>query len=254
MVIALRKVLVVLLFISFLFAFPFSAGAETSVKLTINGMNFKSDSRMIDNHIYIPVESFAQFIGVTYDKNAQNKMIILKQDKQTIQMAINSNTLYFNDMPISLENAPIIIDGKTMLPVSAVAKALKYNVSWDPGLNMIRLETKKEFLEYKAISNSFSDLIDEMDNLLMQKQFPKEKWAFLDKQVSVMKYRLKNWNQLNEYSKIKSLYYEALIDGTEACLLNYVPDQQLASQKATEYNKDKQDIQTEASLLQKAGY
>jgi hypothetical protein len=57
----------------------------------------------------------------------------------TIEVTIQSTMMLVNDKPTYLDTAPMIIGGRTMLPIRALIEALGGTVEWDPSLRSIRI-------------------------------------------------------------------------------------------------------------------
>ena len=55
-------------------------------------------------------------------------------------MTIGSNVLYVNGTAISMDTVAEIKDGRTMLPVSFVAKALGAEVTWDAATRTVTVK------------------------------------------------------------------------------------------------------------------
>jgi hypothetical protein len=57
----------------------------------------------------------------------------------TVVVTIDSSQMLVNDEAVFLDALPIIIHGRTMLPIRALIEALGGTVEWDPSLRTIRL-------------------------------------------------------------------------------------------------------------------
>ena len=49
----------------------------------------------------------------------------------TVSLTINKSDMYINNNVISLDVAPTLIGGRTLVPVRAVSEAFDCDVSWD---------------------------------------------------------------------------------------------------------------------------
>lgn len=83
---------------------------------------------------YIPIRYVAEVVGVqensiTWDP-ATGKIKIIK-DNQTVILTVGSNILKINDENITMDVAPKIVNGRTVLPLRAVAEALGAEVTWN---------------------------------------------------------------------------------------------------------------------------
>jgi hypothetical protein len=73
--------------------------------------------------------------------NATTKKVSIMRVRPTttIEVTIESTMMLVNDKPTYLDTAPMIIGGRTMLPIRALIEALGGTVEWDPSLRSIRI-------------------------------------------------------------------------------------------------------------------
>ena len=57
--------------------------------------------------------------------------------ENTVELAMGRGTAYVNGAPFDLPCAPVVIDGKTRLPLRFVFEGLGYNVLWDEAASAI---------------------------------------------------------------------------------------------------------------------
>lgn len=73
---------------------------------------------------------------------------IKKGLKPPIGLTINNKTAYIGEQSHSLETAPFIVDGRTMVPFRFIGEALGANVGWEPStktVSYVLAHTKIEF-------------------------------------------------------------------------------------------------------------
>ncbi len=121
-----------------------AADAGTVIKLqigsptmTVNGAEQEIDPGrgtapiIQDNRTLLPIRAVIEALGgsVTWDQETQTVMLAYKGD--IITMVIGSTSAYINEDAQTLDVAPVIIDGRTMLPIRFVAEGFKLGVDWD---------------------------------------------------------------------------------------------------------------------------
>ena len=117
-------------------------GAGTSVftigatSYTLNGNSVSMDVAPFiqDSRTFLPLRYVANALGVA-DSNimfdaASQKVTIIK-GSMVVQLTIGSTTMLLNGAAITMDTAPVIISGRTCLPVAWVAQALNASVVWD---------------------------------------------------------------------------------------------------------------------------
>ncbi|GAB6159019.1 copper amine oxidase N-terminal domain-containing protein [Desulfotomaculum varum] len=83
---------------------------------------------------YVPVRYLAYALGVAENDIAyENGVVTLKKGNDTIKLTIGSTTLLKNDAATTMDVAPEVTNGRTMLPARFVAEALGANVGYANG-------------------------------------------------------------------------------------------------------------------------
>lgn len=103
---------------------------------TVNGTQYTMDvaAYVKDGRTYLPVRYVAYALGVDPENifwdNATQTVTLLK-GTNAVQLTIGSNVLKLNGISITMDVAPEIVSGRTMLPFRFIAQALGATVSWD---------------------------------------------------------------------------------------------------------------------------
>jgi hypothetical protein len=112
---------------------------------TVNNVTTQMDvAPYIKNgRTYLPVHFVANALGVS-DQNiiwdGANRTVTLFAQGKVVQLKIGSNIMTVNGAPITMDVAPEIQNGRTMLPVSFVASALGYSATWDGSTQTVTLQ------------------------------------------------------------------------------------------------------------------
>lgn len=116
-------------------------------KIDSNIYQINSVSKVMDvapyiksNRTYVPVRYLAYVLGVAeadvvWDEGSQ-KVTLTKGDN-VVELTIGSTTITVNGEAQTMDVAPEITDGRTMLPARYVAEGLGYVVGWDPGTRTV---------------------------------------------------------------------------------------------------------------------
>jgi hypothetical protein len=79
----------------------------------------------------IPVRYLANAVGAQTAWAGTTQTVTVTGNGMTISMVIGNTALTVNDQAQTLDQAPVINNGRTYLPARWVAQALGYNVDWD---------------------------------------------------------------------------------------------------------------------------
>jgi hypothetical protein len=90
------------------------------------------------NRTLVPLRAVANAAGVldrniafVEDKIAQTQKVILVRDGRVVQFTIGETSMVVNGVVLPIDQAPMIINGRTVLPVRALEMALGVALEWD---------------------------------------------------------------------------------------------------------------------------
>ncbi|MEW6663403.1 MAG: copper amine oxidase N-terminal domain-containing protein [Bacillota bacterium] len=115
----------------------------SDTKYTVNGVEQTMDVApyIKDGRTFMPVRYAAQAVGVTPENilYADGKVTLIKGDK-VVQLTIGSNVMVINGVGITMDVPAEIKDGRTILPVSWLGKALGVKAIWDEATQTVTME------------------------------------------------------------------------------------------------------------------
>ncbi len=99
-----------------------------------------------DDRVMVPLRAVANAVGIPdssiiWDPSGN---IILTRDNLVTKLAIGSETLLANGTEITMDVAPEIVSGRTMLPISWVSQALGLSASWDEAAQTVTITYGKD--------------------------------------------------------------------------------------------------------------
>ena len=95
-----------------------------------------------NNRTLVPIRAIFEKIGaeVAWDPNTQTATAT--KDDTTITLTINSTTATKNGKNITLDVAPKIVNGRTLVPLRFVSDCFNVDVNWDGDMKMASLTSK----------------------------------------------------------------------------------------------------------------
>jgi acetamidase/formamidase len=113
---------------------------KLNIKVSAGGK--KLNHQIIDNEVYVPIRSVVENLGgfITWDGKNQIATAHLGEN----QVAINTNSIDYkvNGENVSLKK-PILIEGRTMVPLNIVDQLLKIRLDWISSGTEITIEINK---------------------------------------------------------------------------------------------------------------
>jgi hypothetical protein len=138
----MKKLLsIVTLFCLFTFLLPNDIHAANPVQVFINGskINAEVNPQINNGTTFVPLRAIAESMGFKVSWNNELRKVILVKAVKTIELTIGSLDVVVNGNKVSLEVAPFITAGNSMLPVRFLAEQLGLLVNWEPSVNSVFL-------------------------------------------------------------------------------------------------------------------
>ena len=109
--------------------------------VTVNGKATSIDAvpEIVNGRAFVPIRFVAETFGATVDWLAETQGITITLGDSTIGLQIGNATAVINGSIVSLESAPYIKNGRTMVPLRVISEAFRGNVGWDPALRTITI-------------------------------------------------------------------------------------------------------------------
>ena len=135
-----------------------ATATKTSVKnisVYLNGekIEFDVQPQIINGRTMVPMRKIFEQLGATVEWEQTTKTITGKKEDTTIVMQINNNELSVNDNTSTLDVAPIVIDGRTLVPVRAIAESFGIDVLWYGDIKTVAIYNNTDSIEKKNLYN-----------------------------------------------------------------------------------------------------
>lgn len=111
----------------------FSTIAANEMSVTLNGqiLSFDVPPQMIDNRTMVPLRNIFEAMGATVDWNDNTKTVTATKGSEVVIATIDDKNVSINGVNKLLDVPPMVIDGRTLVPVRFVAESFGANVEWD---------------------------------------------------------------------------------------------------------------------------
>ncbi len=104
---------------------------EITVVLNDSKIEFDQTPVIVNGRTLVPLRKIFEKIGANVYWEDKTQTITSNLNNTTIKMSIDSNILYKNEIPITLDVPAQLINNYTMIPVRAVSEAFGANVYWE---------------------------------------------------------------------------------------------------------------------------
>lgn len=116
--------------------------STSDMDVQLNGASIEFDQipLIINGRTLAPVRAIFEALGATVDWEGSTQTITSTRGDTVITMSINNTEMYKNGKMITLDVAPQIIGGRTLVPVRAIAEAFDCEVTWDGATHTVQIK------------------------------------------------------------------------------------------------------------------
>ncbi|MNB65940.1 Protease inhibitor precursor [compost metagenome] len=105
---------------------------KKGIKLYVNGEEPEAAASIVQNGTtLVPFRVIAEQLGAEVSWNQAEQSVTITKDGTSVKLVIGSKTAYVNGVKVTLQTAPAVKNGTTLVPVRFVSQALKATVKYD---------------------------------------------------------------------------------------------------------------------------
>lgn len=127
------------------------SAADNEVKVYLDGtqLQFEQPPVIQDGRTLVPMRAIFEALGADVDWQGETQYIGATSSSkgQMIEMHINNNIITHNGVDITLDVAPQLINGYTMIPLRVVSECMDANVEWDGNTKTVYVTNKNSIIE-----------------------------------------------------------------------------------------------------------
>ena len=129
----------------------FTVSAESGIKVIVNSQTLALDvePEIINDRIMVPMRAIFEALGAKVSWNESDKIIVGTTTDKSIALKIGTAAINVIDLTsaeskdISIDAAPFIAFGRTLVPLRAVSEALGASVSWDGNSKIVTINSNR---------------------------------------------------------------------------------------------------------------
>jgi hypothetical protein len=198
---------------------------DVSVVLDGSVLEFDVKPTIIDGRTMVPMRKIFESLGAEVEWEGSTKTITAKKKDTTVVMQIDNNVLSVNGKAIELDVPPQLVDGRTLVPVRAIAESFEIKVIWDDVTRSVLLTT---FIPFESPIDAFNYLCD---------------WL-LENGETVANHTEIGW-MINDDNKVKICCYPEGSNGTSTIafyLTTFTPDDVISTAVFLHPTRDGKEI------------
>lgn len=155
----MKKVLAMIITVLMILTIAVSAEG-ISVILDDKIMEFDAQPQKINDRVMVPMRFIFETLGATVMWDEETETISAFRSAENgestiIILQINNANAFVNTETIELDSPPVLVDGRTLVPVRFVSEALGCDVDWDGDKGIVYITSKTEEEQDKEENDGF---------------------------------------------------------------------------------------------------
>lgn len=122
------------------------AADPIGVELDYAPVSFDQEPIIVGDRTMVPVRAIFEAMGAEVLWDADTKTVTSQLEDLTVRMTIDQPVITANDVAKELDTPPMIVGGRTLVPVRAVSESFGCEVEWDAANRTVQIFTQP-FLE-----------------------------------------------------------------------------------------------------------
>lgn len=123
------------------------------VKLNDKYLSFDVDPIIENGRTLVPMRAIFEYLGSKVDWYPETQTVIGYRDNMFIKLQIGNKTVYKNGKGYKIEAAPIIKDGRTLVPIRFISQSFGLVVDWDDENRTVLLNYDNDLGLFKDFDN-----------------------------------------------------------------------------------------------------
>lgn len=147
------RLILLLIFILCLGAFPLPVQADSDIKITIDGnvLDFDVPPTILEERTLVPLRIIFESLGAEVEWDSITKSITGKRDNTLITLQADNTDAWLNGQPLPLDVPAMIIGNRTMVPARFIAEALGADVAWNEAERTVEIKSNLPY----GLANSY---------------------------------------------------------------------------------------------------
>jgi len=152
-----RKILVVIVLVVLLTLTTVLAGSEITVLIDGEKIEFEVPPQIMNGRTMVPFRAIFENLGAEVDWDNDTRTAIGIRNDIVVEAQIGNTTMRVDGVEKTMDVAPVIVGGRTLVPARFVAEAYNCDVKWDNDTRTVIIMTDSAELYDITNSSSWND-------------------------------------------------------------------------------------------------
>lgn len=139
---------------------------EEPIKIFVKKRIIPSDQAPIikNSRVLVPIRAIAEQLGADVSYDSGEKRVNINKDEISMTLVIGDDTIWYSDKeksgPVVIDVPAMIKNGRTMVPLRAVAELFDMNVKWDGKKRAVYIDNNTENQYTITLKNAGLKIMD----------------------------------------------------------------------------------------------
>jgi len=121
------------------------AGAQVAANITVlvdnQPIQFDVPPQMAYGRVLVPLRGVFERLGASVVWNDQTQTVLAQRGATSVSLVIGQNQAMINGQAVPVDVPPMVVGGRTMVPLRFVSQALGATVNWDANTSTVAIIT-----------------------------------------------------------------------------------------------------------------
>ncbi|MBQ8392121.1 MAG: DUF2334 domain-containing protein [Clostridia bacterium] len=156
----LKKAVALMLALLMLFSLTAIANSgEISVFVNGSKLSFDVPPQIVNGRTMVPLRAIFESLGATVEWFEATRSVKAALGDKTVNLTIDSSTMYLNESAITLDAPAFVTDGRTLVPARAISEAFGATVGWNGETRTVTITTGHTELTYQEAFNALKSTL-----------------------------------------------------------------------------------------------
>ncbi|KAB2336744.1 copper amine oxidase N-terminal domain-containing protein [Cytobacillus depressus] len=120
-----------------------AAEKKSAITVTLDGkkINFDVPPEIKDGRVLVPFRAIFEAFGAYVQFDQSTKVVSSTKDDQMIELKVNSKLAYVNETEQKLDVPPLILNGRTLVPLRFIGENFNGQVDWNSSTKQVTIRT-----------------------------------------------------------------------------------------------------------------
>lgn len=126
--------------------------AAPSVSMYLDGAALKTDVPPViyNSRVLVPFRAAGEALNAYVEYYPENKTIVAQNNGTIVKLQVNSKTAYVNSQAVALDAPPLMLSGRTLIPMRFFGEAFGCSVEWNSATDSVSILSQAKSMEVTA--------------------------------------------------------------------------------------------------------